>query len=212
MTSEGPYTKAGVAIAMVALVGGYLLTAGENSWWPFAADRSAGEEIVRDSVDPQTPDPDEPQSRIPTGVPVVTTTKIAPDTVYWSGTISLDEYAEVNSSRLRDLDSAPPTTDADEGDVGAGDIESSSPEYTFGYLVSRGGDLTIAAWSGAAAPTRRQCREASVAAGSATVEMRLGDHACLRTSHGRTAALQITKLIGDQSLRAKVTVWDDGEF
>lgn len=50
-----------------------------------------------------------------------------------------------------------------------------------------------------------------MASGSETVEMNQGGYACVRTSQGRTALLKITNLIGDQSLEATVTVWDDVE-
>ncbi len=57
-----------------------------------------------------------------------------------------------------------------------------------------------------------QCREAAVASGSETIEMHQGGYACVRTSQGRTVLLKITKLIGDQSLQATATVWDDAEL
>lgn len=131
--------------------------------------------------------------------------------VFWSGQITLDEYADVRSARLRDLDSAPPKTGPDDGDIGAGDIESNSAEYTYGYLVAPEGALTLAEWPGTTTPTREQCREAAVASGSETIKMSQGGYACVRTSQGRTALLKITKLIGDQSLQATVTVWNDAE-
>lgn len=146
----------------------------------------------------------------PSTSPSTSTASPSKPSVFWSGQITLDEYASSAPSKFRDLDSAPPTIRRGDGDVGAGDIESDSIEY-FGYLVAPTGARTVAKWSGTTAPTREQCREAAVASGSETIEMQEGDYACVRTSQGRTALLKVTKLIGDQSLQAAVTVWDDAE-
>jgi hypothetical protein len=209
VAAEGPYTKAGVFLGAVAIVVGYLVAAGENDWWPFATESSASGSIADQASDREsdTSSPDRPTT---TTTVATTTTTTPPDTVYWSGTISLDEYGSVRPELLRDLDTAPPTTDESEGDVGAGDIENASGVY--GELVSPQGGTSVAAWSDGSAPTRTQCREAAAAAGSAVVELKPGEYACVRTSHGRTASLQLTKLVADQSLEATVTVWDDGDF
>ncbi|MEC3981623.1 hypothetical protein [Amycolatopsis sp. H20-H5] len=149
-----------------------------------------------------------PSSPAPVSTPAPTPD---PERVFWSGTITLDEYADVKPAALRDLDSKPPKTDKNDGDIGAGDIESSSAEYTYGYLLGPRGATTVAQWTAGGAPTRAQCREAASASGSATVEMKLGGYACVRTSQGRTASLKITKIIGDESLQAAATVWDDAD-
>jgi hypothetical protein len=209
VAAEGPYAKAGVYLAVVAIIVGYLVAAGENDWWPFAAESSASGSTTDQPTDRESEksSPDQPTT---TTSSAVTTTTPPPDTVYWSGTISLDEYGSARPALLRDLDAVPPTTDESEGDVGAGDIENASALY--GELISPAGSTNVAAWSGGGAPTRTQCREAAAAAGSASVELKPGDYACVRTSHGRTASLQITNLVGDQSMEANVTVWDDGDF
>ncbi|GAA4410825.1 hypothetical protein GCM10023148_02490 [Actinokineospora soli] len=201
MSKEGPWTKAGVVIAALAIGIGYLVTAGDKGWWPFAAGTTA----VPTTTAPTTPAPTTPTSAPVTTIPPPPPTTVNPDRVFWTGTITLTEYAVTDYTRMRDLDTAPPRTDDDEGDVGARDIEA-----TWGELVAPQGMSTVAAWTGPK-PTRAQCREAASAAGAELVELGPGDHACVRTSQGRTAWLQVTKFAGDQSLQAKATVWDDAE-
>lgn len=210
-----PITSVGARVSL-GMIGGLALVLGifagsigtTKPETPVTAPTTAAPQNPSTSPTPSTPAAAAP---LPASPPVSAASP-SKTSVFWNGQISLDEYADVRPSKLRDLDSTPPQTSPDDGDIGAGDIESHSAEYTYGYLVAPSGAHTLAEWPGTTAPTREQCREAAAASGSETIEMHQGGYACVRTSQGRTALLKITKLIGDQSLQATVTVWDDAEF
>jgi hypothetical protein len=38
VATEGPYTKAALFVGLLAIVVTYLVTAGQNHWWPISAD------------------------------------------------------------------------------------------------------------------------------------------------------------------------------
>ncbi|WP_280497693.1 hypothetical protein [Nocardia asiatica] len=135
-----------------------------------------------------------------------TSATASPDDVRWSGTINLTYL---------DLDSAPPRVLPDNGGASAwvSYDRKSSGGFSEATLYGLGGGFfttkpTIALWTTAAEPTRRQCSDLIATRGAETLPVTKDSAYCVKTAAGRTAfiaGVSLDKAV--DAYTASVTVW-----
>ncbi|MDF3149201.1 hypothetical protein, partial [Streptomyces sp. T21Q-yed] len=112
--------------------------------------------------------------------------------VRWHGTLELDPG---RVTRGWWLDRTPP------GSAVNGDV------YTEGSSVLYS-DAALVAWPGSGAPTHDECATLlNTNPGRHTLDVQVGDRACVGTWDGRVAYVEVISIPDGESMRVTATVW-----
>ncbi|MBO3752668.1 hypothetical protein J5X84_42025 [Streptosporangiaceae bacterium NEAU-GS5] len=145
----------------------------------------------------KVPQSEENASSEPSGNPsnTVPSSQGVPSTRY-KGAVSISSKGD------KDLDHNPPIDIEEDGE--GGDF---SYNFINGQIYSTGG-ATWAKWSSAGVPSYSDCATYADAAGVNTMELRIGDITCVRTSERRVARLKLIKYPDCYCAVFDAVIWD----